>query len=188
MPHIHTEPGQHDITASALIVRMVDDEPRVLVHMHRKHGKLMQLGGHVEIDETPWQTLGHELKEEGGYDIADLKVLQPFERPLEVRGAVVHPVPVLSNTHSVNQDHYHSDYCYAFVADKLPTSSPAEGESTDLRWLTLHELGVAATAGIALNDVVDIYAFVINQCLPNYHQIDASVFSLSKPNSSLLKP
>lgn len=181
MPHIHTEPGQHDITASAWIIREDGDQPRALVHMHRKHGKLMQLGGHIELDETPWQTLEHEILEEGGYSITDLKVLQPFDRLPTVKNAVVHPLPVVSNTHKVSDDHYHSDYGYAFVAAAAPSKSPAKGESQDLRWLTREELQAAAAEGEAYADIVDIYQLIIDQYLPNYARIDAASFSLEKP-------
>lgn len=181
MPHIHTEPGQHDITASAWIVRVVDGVPRALVHMHRKHGKLMQLGGHIELDETPWQTLSHELVEEGGYDLSDLKILQPYEKPFPIDGAAVHPVPAISNTHKVSDDHYHSDFGYAFVADDVPSQSPAEGESQDLRWLTLDELDAAVEEGIAFRDIADIYRVVIEQFLPVYHQLDTDLFTREKP-------
>jgi len=49
MSHIHTQPGQHDMTVSAFIVRQVDGEWKCLVHLHKKAGKLMQVGGHVEL-------------------------------------------------------------------------------------------------------------------------------------------
>jgi|TARA_B100001250_G_scaffold225537_1_gene193442 8-oxo-dGTP diphosphatase len=183
MPHIHTKPGQHDITVSAWIIRIVDSEPKVLVHMHRKHGKLMQVGGHIELDETPWQTLAHEMREESGYDISELKILQPTEKSLQIqpKKAVTHPVSVVSNTHKISDDHYHSDYGYAFIADSEPVGNPAEGESTDLRWLTIAELKQAAEDGYAFEDVVAIYKFIVEQLLSNYYQIDATQFSLEKP-------
>jgi 8-oxo-dGTP pyrophosphatase MutT (NUDIX family) len=181
MPHIHTEPGQHDITVSAWIIRLVGDTPLVLVHMHRKFGKLMQVGGHVEIDETPWQTLSHELIEESGYLLDDLQVLQPGSEIPIVAEAIVHPVPVMSNTHKVSVDHFHSDYCYAFVAGDVPSRLPAEGESQDLRWITVDELQRAVTEGTAWQDVLDIYRYVVATCLPTYHPIDAALFSLEKP-------
>ncbi|MDB5183656.1 MAG: putative pyrophosphohydrolase including oxidative damage repair enzyme [Candidatus Saccharibacteria bacterium] len=181
MPHIHTEPGQHDITVSACIVRYVGDTPLVLVHMHRKFGKLMQIGGHVEIDETPWQTLGHELTEESGYTIQDLQILQPLDGVPVVTEAIVHPVPALSNTHKVTADHFHSDYCYAFVAGNVPSQLPAEGESQDLRWMTIDELQQAVADGVAWQDIADIYRYVVEKCLPVYSRIDAALFSLEKP-------
>jgi len=63
MAHIHTQPGQHDHTASAYIVRTDFDEPKIMLHLHRKIGKYLQFGGHVELHETPWQAVVHELRE-----------------------------------------------------------------------------------------------------------------------------
>jgi 8-oxo-dGTP pyrophosphatase MutT (NUDIX family) len=55
MPHIHTGPGEHDHTASAVIIRNESDGPKVLLHLHKKLNRLLQPGGHVELHETPWQ-------------------------------------------------------------------------------------------------------------------------------------
>lgn len=69
MPHIHTKPGQYDHTVTAYIVRTDGDDPKVLLHMHRKLGMLLPPGGHVELDETPWAAMAHELTEESGYTL-----------------------------------------------------------------------------------------------------------------------
>lgn len=61
MPHIHTKPDQHDMTASAYILRQENGVWKCLVHFHKKVEKLMQVGGHIELNETPWQTITHEL-------------------------------------------------------------------------------------------------------------------------------
>lgn len=187
MPHIHTEPGQHDITTSAWIFREDPDELRMLVHMHRKHGKLMQVGGHIELDETPWQTIAHEVPEESGLNLSDLYVLQPLAETLDIAGASVHPVPAVANTHAIGGGHYHSDFGYAFIVKGDPELHPAEGESSDLRWLTVGELGEAAVAGLALQDVVDIYAHIAKRIVPVYHKIEATEFTTGKPDESLME-
>ncbi len=181
MPHIHTLNGQHDITVSAYIVRMQDDEPLVLVHMHRKLGKLMQAGGHVELTETPWAALAHELAEETGYRLDELSVLQPMKNLPLLEHAVVHPVPLLVNTHRVNTEHYHSDLCYAFVARAVPAQAQAEGEADDIRWLTLAELQREVASGTALEDVYRIYAHIVTECLEQYEWVHADLFSTADP-------
>ena len=58
MAHIHNEPGQHDLTVSAFIINVSDKEnPKILLCRHKKLGKLLQPGGHVELDENPWQAV-----------------------------------------------------------------------------------------------------------------------------------
>ncbi|MEJ0073337.1 MAG: NUDIX domain-containing protein [Candidatus Saccharibacteria bacterium] len=181
MPHIHTEPGQHDMTISAYVVRLDSGVAKVLVHMHRKFGKLFQAGGHIELDETPWKTVAHEVAEETGYALDELSVLQPTGHAVAVEGAVIHPVPVFMNTHKISDTHYHSDLCYAFVAEKLPAHKPAEGESEDIRWLTLDELRSEVEKGVAAKDVYVFYDAIVRRYLPLYTAVPASDYSLDKP-------
>lgn len=186
MAHIHTEPNQHDMTVSAYIVLRGQGEDKLLVHMHRKFGKLLQIGGHIELNETPWQTVAHELIEECGYNVSELKVLQPAPNIPAIDGAVVHPVPFLMNTHMIGADHYHSDLCFAFVANDLPKAKPADGESDDLRWVTIDELKAFAQAGEAVQDSTDIYEHILAN-MNGYFMVDCEMFSLQKPGDSTLK-
>jgi 8-oxo-dGTP diphosphatase len=181
MPHIHTKAGQHDMTVSAYVIRTDDDKPKLLVHMHKKIGKLMQIGGHIELDETPWQALSHELLEEGGYNLSELKVLQPQQEPFVINDAIVHPVPLLVNTHKVSDTHYHSDLVYGLITDHLPLLPPQQDESNDLRWLTVGELEQAADQGIALKDVSDIFTAIARTYLGTYYAVETSLFSVEKP-------
>lgn len=180
MPHIHTEPGQHDMTVGAYIIRRRDDgEWLCLVHMHRKIDMLMQVGGHIELDQTPWQAIAAELRDETGYDLDELTLLQWSPAP-KISRAIVHPQPFIMNTHKAGEGHYHSDSCYAFVAKDEPARGSAEGESDDLRWLTLEELQTAAADGEALQDVLEIYTYLLNSRL-NMLVVSTADFSLEKP-------
>jgi 8-oxo-dGTP pyrophosphatase MutT (NUDIX family) len=179
MPHIHTAPDQHDMTVSAYVIRMVDNEWKCLVHMHRKLGFLMQAGGHIEIDETPWQSVEHELREETGYLLDELSVLQ-VSKPHIIPGAVTHPTPFMVNTHTAGKGpHYHSDLCYAFIATDTPANTPLEGESEDLRWMTIQQMKTELDDRV-LDDVIHIYDAIIEQC-EKYMPLAASEFSLEKP-------
>lgn len=179
MPHIHTAPGQHDMTVSAYIIRREGDDWKCLVHMHRKAGKLMQVGGHVELDETPWQTLMHEIRDESGYQVSELSVLQVLQPP-HLETAVVHPAPFSSNTHNVGNGHFHSDWCYGFVAAYRPSGSVASGESTDVRWCTLAELRSLAEEGVCLRDIIDLYEFLVSN-VSSFQQYPCGQYSLKKP-------
>ena len=177
MPHIHTEPGQHDHTVSAYIVRIDGDGPRVLLHLHKKHGILMQVGGHIELDETPWQAMAHELVEESGYELSQLSILQPKQSLKSLNTAVLHPIPFSMNTHVINQDHKHMDHAYAFVASESPTKLPKDGESADLRWLTRAEL-VGLDAAQTIENVRQSYLFILNQIVDNWEPVPAADFEI----------
>jgi len=146
MPHLHTNPGEHDFTASACIVRQFPDGPKLLVHMHRKIHRLMIPGGHVEHDENPVQTLAHELPEETGYQLSQLTFLQPAHLADRVfpENVWVHPIPFFFNTHQANHggatNHHHSDMNFLLMVSEEPEGSPGETESQDLRWYSTHQL------------------------------------------------
>ena len=181
VPHIHTAPGQHDLTCSAYIVRTDLGEPRVLVHRHKKLGRLMQIGGHVELCETPWSALAHEIPEESGYDLDQLRVLQVLALPLDTHGSVRHPTPFLVNTHRLPGDHLHTDLCYAFVTDQPPRHGVGEGESQTLSWPTREELLAQVGPGGALVDVAVAYEVVLDQILPVAVAMPATDFSREDP-------
>lgn len=177
MAHIHTEPGQHDHTASAFIVRYDGGVPKVLLHVHKKLGTLLQTGGHVELDETPWQAVLHEIKEETGYDLTQLKLLQPKLRLKTITGAVLHPQPLAFNTHRFDHEgaHKHTDVSFAFMTDSLPTGTPDEGESRDQRWIGLDELQSLTSSEIYPN-VREIVTFVLTDILGAWEVVELSDF------------
>ena len=177
MPHIHTTPGQHDHTAGAFIVRTDGSEPRALLHMHRKLGKLLQVGGHTELEETPWQTIAHELSEESGYRLDELQVLQPVARIKSLPTGKLHPYPVVVNTHTISPDHFHTEIAFAFAATGDPAGHIADGESSDLRWLTSSELDALDASEVYL-DVKAIYKFMFEECLNNWERVATSSFEL----------
>lgn len=149
MPHIHIQPQGHDLTVTAYIVLLSDEGNRVLFHIHKKVKKFMAPGGHVELTENPWEAITHELLEETGYDINQLKVLQPPVPKLvfEDTKTVKHPIPFMVNTHPMETNvvnHYHTDLSYLFTTTELPQHNVGEGESTVFQWFSEADL-VAAT-------------------------------------------
>lgn len=136
MGHIHTVPGQVDQTVTAFILRRDGDEVYIMLHLHRKLHKLLPVGGHVELDETPWDAMAHELTEESGYTLGELQVLQPVPRIERLSDVTVHPQPLVVQTHDITHEHRHTDQAYLFVAETMPRGERAPGESDDIRWLT----------------------------------------------------
>jgi 8-oxo-dGTP pyrophosphatase MutT (NUDIX family) len=141
MPHLNTGPGEYDLTASALIFRELDGRLHLLVHRHRKLGLLMQPGGHVERTEDPWAGVAHELREESGYELEQLLLLQPPHRIVDAPGIAILPQPLCVDVHPIGDDHFHTDLAYGFVATSDPAGLPGEDESQELHWLPVDELG-----------------------------------------------
>lgn len=181
MPHIHTQPDQHDITVSAWIVLRENEEWKCLVHYHKKMDVLMQVGGHLELTETPWQAMTHELMEESGYDLSELAVLQFTKDHITGTDNIPHPTPFAMNTHLVGDEHFHSDISYGFVATDKPSSNTADGESDDIRWMTQAELDDGVANGTVLQDVAETYRFLLAH-FDKYQQVPADTYPLEKPS------
>jgi 8-oxo-dGTP pyrophosphatase MutT (NUDIX family) len=177
MGHIHTKAGQFDFTASAFIIRTDFKEPKVMLHKHKKLGIFLQFSGHVELHETPWQAIIHEIKEEAGYDIHQLKLLQPKGNLRSLSGSIIHPTPAIVDSHkfSEDSDHYHTDSIYLFVTDQNPKFKPEDGESSMIEILTLQE--VKALKDLTVKDIPEITEYVLNVLLKTWERVDVDVFS-----------
>ena len=176
MPHIHTGDGEHDHTASAYIIRTDFEEPKLILHLHKKLHKYIQFGGHIEVTETPWQAITHELLEETGYELSQLKLLQPYERIKSLTGAKLHPVPMYHNTHNFNETHFHTDIAYVFVTNEKPKHAIADTESSDLLLVSRSEL-IALRPEQTFESVREPGLFVFDTCLPNWEQVDPTEFN-----------
>ena len=192
MSHIHTQPGQYDLTVSAYIVRrdglptagpvdsarpVLDDAPTLLLHRHKTLGVWMQPGGHVELDETPWQAIAHELREETGYDLDQLQVLQPVLRPPAPPGDVQHPQPVClrSFPFGVGTNHFHTDLTFAFLTDAAPHHEVGQGESHQFAWVTRQQLD-DLPAEQTYEDIRQLGLYIFDQLLAGWVPMPATNF------------
>ncbi len=178
MPHIHTAPGEHDFTASAFVIVNNQDEPRLLLHWHKKLKIYMQYGGHIETSENPWQAISHEIYEESGYALSQFMVLQPATSIRKLSGVTLHPLPVSSLTHKFpGMNHYHSDLAYAFVTTEEPKSIISKNESQKSRLLNCAELEKLDSSEIP-EDVREIGLFVLTKCLKDWEKVPVANFAL----------
>lgn len=176
MSHINTGVGEIDHTASAYIIRTDQGEPKIMLHMHKKLGMLIQFGGHIELNETPWQAIKHELAEESGYELSQLQILQPRGAITKIKESDLHPVPAINDTHRFDDNHRHSDRGYAFITDQEPQHSPDEGESTDIRLFTLEQLEQIPQDQIP-SSVRSVGMYLLEICLVEWEPIPTSKFS-----------
>lgn len=118
-------------TGSALITD--PSFSQVVLTLHRKLGKWIQLGGHVEDDPSMYAAALREAKEESGLvDLEAVKILDSNVQfvPFDID---IHLIPETLGQKS----HFHYDFRYLFVSAK--TTLSCSTESDDLRWLSLNE-------------------------------------------------
>lgn len=166
MPHIHTEPGQHDLTASAFIVRTDFDEPKIMLHMHKKLGAWMQFGGHVELDENIWDSLTHELLEESGYRMDQLNLIEIAPTPVKQdENAVPHPIPFSVNTFVYDENHKHIDLCYVFTTNDEPSAKVGKDESSEIRYMSKQDI-IDLPKNEVIDSVYDECMYIFERLLP----------------------
>jgi ADP-ribose pyrophosphatase YjhB (NUDIX family) len=180
MPHIHTNPGEYDHTVSAFLFRVYGDEPRLVLHLHKKLHVYIQFGGHIEINENPWQAITHELEEESGYKMSQLKILQPKQRMKSMSKVKVHPMPIYHQTHTIdtgdlNGVHYHTDIAYAFITNDEPKLKIGDSESHKTKLLTRNEL-LNEPSEITFESVREAGLYVFDVCLNEWEAVNPAIF------------
>jgi ADP-ribose pyrophosphatase YjhB (NUDIX family) len=125
MPHINEK---YDFAVSVFIVH----NGRVLFANHPKYDRWLPLGGHVELDEDPEETLFREIAEETGMEVEVLSSKLNIDDPSTKH--IFQPNYV--DVHEANPPHKHVAFIYFVRAkdDKFTMSD----EHLDLQWLT-HE-------------------------------------------------
>jgi 8-oxo-dGTP pyrophosphatase MutT (NUDIX family) len=137
------------VTGSALVVS--SDRRQVLLTLHRKLGKWLQLGGHADGDPRVHEVARREVEEESG--LTELAFL-PYEQTLYEQGyeqgpkaggrtSLDWPLPFDLDCHAIPERpgepaHVHYDVRYVIVADAGKPLVMSH-ESKDLRWFTVDE-------------------------------------------------
>jgi 8-oxo-dGTP diphosphatase len=126
-----TTPIRH-YTASAIVF---DGDGRVLLVRHRKIGRWLYPGGHIEPNESPAEAAQREVTEETG--IRTRLVREPLPGYPSV---AVHPTPFAILEMPVNDaeigKHHHIDFVYVLAA--LDTHVTADrSEIDDCRWIDI---------------------------------------------------
>jgi 8-oxo-dGTP pyrophosphatase MutT (NUDIX family) len=129
----HFGPGH--FTASCYIV---DGENRLLLHHHRRLDRWLQMGGHIDLGETPLEAALREGREESG--LVDLTAIGG------ILDLDIHRIPAGKG----EPDHHHFDVRYLARTASPGSIMMDRSESNDLRWVSLEEAAALMPAGESL--------------------------------------
>lgn len=120
-------------TATGYIVSKIDNEFRVLLHKHKKLNIWIGIGGHVEEDENPVQTVLREVKEETNLGVKlifekSLLKTKDVEELITPQTIIEEKIPLYKSEPA----HFHIDHIY-FAFCKNPKKIKM---SEDYRWLS----------------------------------------------------
>lgn len=118
-------------TATTIIVH----KQKVLLHLHKKLGIWIPVGGHIDRDELPENAALREIKEESGLDV---KMYNP-DKQIKMGNVkqLFRPMHILLE--DINQFHQHIDFIY-YASAKSDKVSPQNGETNNLKWFTADEV------------------------------------------------
>lgn len=128
MPHLFYD---LDFTVSVFVVH----EEKVLLVDHKKLGKWLPVGGHIEIGEDPEQAVYREVAEESGLQVE----LWGERPPTGFPGTKALVAPAYLDVHDIHGDHRHIGMIY-FAKAASSQVRLAAAEHHDIRWFTQAEL------------------------------------------------
>ncbi len=151
-------------TATAFVV---DSRKRALLLWHKRLGRWMPAGGHVDENELPEDAAKRECKEETGLDVeilglgsglgeteADLFTGNPAEGRMLKKPLALLLEEIPASKERNEPAHQHMDFLYlARPLDETQVLRMAEAEASDMRWFTRDEVA-------ALDDTREIFSNV----------------------------
>ena len=128
MAHIHEK---IDFTAAVFVVH----DRRVLLVHHRKLGRWLPVGGHIELDEDPESAALREAREESGLEVELLG-----ERPPTTgQGTRALIAPRFLDIHRITDTHEHIGLIY-WGRPKSGEVALATAEHWAIRWCSAQDL------------------------------------------------
>ncbi len=124
---------------------MNKDHTKLLLVQHKKLGKWLPPGGHLEANELPHECAIRETFEETGVRV--ILVKDPTEPDFTLKGTVDVQIPrpyalqyQLIPQNSKDQEHIHLDMVYALEADESVLLQAQEREVAGVEWLSKEEV------------------------------------------------
>ncbi len=123
MPHLHEK---IDFTVAIFVV----DQRKVLLVHHRRLGRWLPIGGHIELDEDPEAAALRETLEESGLHVELVGERPPTTEP----GTRALIAPRFLDIHRINPEHEHIGMIY-LARVREGTLRLAPEEHHDIRWV-----------------------------------------------------
>ncbi|MEA3430610.1 MAG: NUDIX domain-containing protein [Nanoarchaeota archaeon] len=120
------------ITREFLSTVFVVQDNKVLLNFNNKCQIWVPVGGHIEKDELPCQSVIREAKEESGLDI---ELVDPYQRP--VPSNLIRPVNLQLD--HIKEDHKHINLIY-FARVVGGTFTEIADDGAPSKWFTLEDL------------------------------------------------
>ncbi len=142
---------QRHFTATAFII---NSKQQTLLLWHKRLGRWMPPGGHIEPDETPQDAARRECKEETGMDVEitgdpstglgaspDLFAANPDEGCMLIKPIAMLLENIPESKARNEPAHQHMDFLFvARPLDESQTLTLAEEEGREMRWFTRKEV------------------------------------------------
>lgn len=149
--------NQKHFTVSIFIVY----EGKVLLHLHKKYGILLPLGGHIDTNELPEEACIREAREEAGIEINlyNADIGSQFTNDFDDSNVkfIVRPMHMIYG--QADADHYHIDFNYYATTNSYQVK-PLEGESNLIYWYSKEELSQIANIPrnvvVMANEAIDL--------------------------------
>ncbi len=141
---------QKHFTATAFII---DSKNRTLMMWHKRLGRWMPPGGHIDDDETPEEAAQRECKEETGLDVEIVGAEQPdlFANAKTEGHMLKKPIAMLLENIPASPErnepaHQHMDFLFlARPIDESQTLVLQQAEGHELRWFTREDVATLST-------------------------------------------
>ncbi len=124
-----------EITRHFTATTIIINKDKALLHLHKKLGIWIPVGGHIDRDELPQETAIREAKEESGLMIT---LYNPDKQiPMGTVKQLFRPMHILLE--DINPFHQHIDFIY-YAYSEIDILQPEASETTELKWFTATEI------------------------------------------------
>lgn len=131
------KPSTVNLRKDFVVAGYVVKDGKVLLIDHKKLGKWLPIGGHMEPNETPDQAMIREAKEEAGIDVEIISERYPDDDPdVEMLSRPDH-VQLERIAEKAGEEHQHIDFVYVCRARGKGNK---HGGSEECRWFSKGEL------------------------------------------------